>query len=84
MLERRFVFQYYLLSCRYVMLQNRILSKPKWGEGGHKQSLGGHGPRVATALQYCKRADKYRPEPKKRLLNLDQKNYSVIARIQSE
>ena len=26
-----FFFHYCLLFCRYVMLQKRILSKPKWG-----------------------------------------------------
>ena len=49
-------FHYCLLPCRYVMLQKRFLSKPKWG-GGHKQSLGGghkplYPPAVATALMY--------------------------------
>ena len=32
MCERYYSFFYYcLLSCRYVMFQKRVLSKPKWG-----------------------------------------------------
>ena len=37
-----FFFHYCLLSCRYVMFQKSILSKPK--QGGHKQLLGGKRP----------------------------------------
>ena len=46
-----FFFHFYLLSCRYVMLQKSILSKPKWG--GTRSHKGGHrppGPTIATAL----------------------------------
>ena len=39
MCERYYSFFHnYLLSCSYVMVQKRVLSKPEWG--GHKQSIG--------------------------------------------
>ena len=41
-----------IVCCLYLMVQKRILNKPKWG---HKQSLGGTRPPVATALPPCKR-----------------------------
>ena len=53
-----YFFHYCLWSCRYVMLQKSILSKPKWG---HKQSLGGYGapgPTVVMALATSTKSDK--------------------------
>ena len=35
-------FRYCLLSCRYVMFQKRIQSKPKWG-GGAQAVVRGEG-----------------------------------------
>ena len=44
-------FHYFLLSCRYVMLQNSILSKPKWGaQAVVRGGTAPLGPTVATAL----------------------------------
>ena len=39
-------FHYFLLSCRYVMLQKRILSKPTWGAKPPRPPL----PSATTAL----------------------------------
>ena len=47
-----FFFDYCLLSCRYVMLQNSILFTPKWGAQAVVRG-GGHSPPgrpVATGL----------------------------------
>ena len=45
MFERHyFVFRYCLLSGRYVMFQNCILSRPKWGGAQAGVRGGGHGP----------------------------------------
>ena len=58
-------FRYCLFSCRYVMFQKSILSKPKWG---NKQWLAGPRPPVPMAL----------PVNKRRLKELDNLFFHII------
>ena len=56
-----FCFHFWLLSCRYVMLQKRVLNKPKWGArsnraliifSNRRAFLFGYNSRPTNSLQF--------------------------------
>ena len=54
-------FGYCLWSCRCVMFQKRILSKPKWGAQTVVRRARPPGPFVETALQSFRRMEDQNP-----------------------